>query len=59
MENLPLSVSDLLAKLDEEIPEVNPKPTDSIDRLMYQAGRRSVVLYLKSLQHNSLDQFEE
>jgi hypothetical protein len=53
MEQLPLTIDVLIDELDAEIPEVNPNPKSNIQDLMFQAGRRSVVLYLKQLREQS------
>lgn len=53
MERLPITVDMLIEQLDSEIPEVNPTPKSRLEDLMFHAGRRSVVLYLKQLQADS------
>jgi len=53
MEYLPVTIDTLIDELDAEIPEVNPNPQSKLEDLMYQAGRRSVVLYLKQLREDS------
>lgn len=53
MEYLPVTIDMLIEELDKEIPEVNPTPKTKLEELMFQAGRRSVVLYLKQLQEDS------
>ena len=38
----------LLAKLQENFPPVTPTPNDSIAKIMYQSGQRSVVEFILS-----------
>lgn len=59
MEYLPASIDSLIDQLDAEIPEVNPRPSLSIEDVMFQAGRRSVVLYLKQLRDDSRNQGDD
>jgi hypothetical protein len=39
----------ILADLEAVFPQRTPTPDDSFQRLMYQAGQRSVIDYLYSL----------
>ena len=39
-------INKIIADLEEVFPPANPKPTDTIAKVMYQAGQRSVVEYL-------------
>lgn len=43
MQKLPNNVDALLKALDEEVPHPDPRPGQSIERIMYDAGRRSLV----------------
>ena len=45
-------VERLIADLGSVFPPINPQPTESIETIMYRAGQRSVVEYLKSLTEN-------
>lgn len=51
---LPDTVEELLRLLDEIIPEPSPRPSDSREKIMFDAGRRSVVLQLKELRANKV-----
>ena len=33
----------MLSKLDEAFPPVNPNPEDTMEKIMYRSGQRSVV----------------
>ena len=37
----------VLAELEENFPQVNPHPKEDIGSIMYKAGQRSVVEYIK------------
>lgn len=54
MANLPLTANELIEFLDELIPEPAPRPEQSHQALLYDAGRRSVVLQLKAMQEGSV-----
>lgn len=43
----PNTVDDLIRALDGLFAEVTPQPGDDPDKIFYDAGRRSVVRYLK------------
>lgn len=43
MRAFPLTVPELLDALEELHPEPTPRPGDASDKLMFDAGRRSVV----------------
>lgn len=51
---LPATVTELLKFLDELIPEPAIRPTDNPARIMFEAGRRSVVLQLRELREGSV-----
>jgi hypothetical protein len=40
----------LIAQLNENFPPVTPTPSDSIAKIMYQSGQRSVVEFILSLE---------
>ena len=46
LETFGLTVKQVLVEMDENFPPVNPKPQDDIEKIMYQAGQRSVVEWL-------------
>ena len=43
LETTGMSANVMLAKLDETFPPVNPNPEDSMEKIMYRSGQRSVV----------------
>ena len=45
-------INELLEQLDELYPLYNPSPTDSLAKIMYLAGQRSVVEYIYSLKQD-------
>jgi hypothetical protein len=45
--DLRLSAEALLFELEDRFPLTNPSPDVSYDRLMYRAGQRSVVEFIK------------
>tara|TARA_B000000532_G_C18553858_1_gene271161 strand:- start:92 stop:271 length:180 start_codon:yes stop_codon:yes gene_type:complete len=45
----------VLSEMDERFPVVNPSPDDSIEKIMYRSGQRSVVEWLQ----NRLDNDDE
>ncbi len=45
----------VLSEMDERFPVVNPFPDDSIEKIMYRSGQRSVVEWLQ----NRLDNDDE
>jgi hypothetical protein len=46
--NLGLTVERLLEELEDLYPNFTPQPDNSIEHIMYRAGQRSVVDYIKS-----------
>ena len=38
----------VLSEMDERFPVVNPSPDDSIEKIMYRSGQRSVVEWLQN-----------
>jgi hypothetical protein len=38
-----LQLSSLIAELDENFPPTNPTPEDTMEKIMYRSGQRSVV----------------
>ena len=51
---LPVTVEELLLFLEELVPEPAIRPTDSPAQIMFEAGRRSVVLQLRELREGSV-----
>ncbi|AET72545.1 gp35 [Synechococcus phage S-CBP42] len=43
----------LLEELESAFPQYQPTPTDDIRKIMYQAGQRSVVEYIKDKQEKN------
>ena len=39
----------LLQELDTNFPPVNPQPTNQLSEIMYRAGQRSIIEYIKQL----------
>lgn len=52
--DLPHTVEELLQLLDELIPEPTPRPTDTREQIMFDAGRRSVVLQLYEMREGAV-----
>jgi len=38
----------LLQQLDETFPPTNPNPEDTMEKIMYRSGQRSVVEWIKA-----------
>ena len=36
----------LIQQLDDQFPIMNPSPTDTIEKIMYRSGQRSVVEWI-------------
>ena len=47
-----LQTNALIAQLEENFPPVTPTPNDSIAKIMYQSGQRSVVEFILSQMEN-------
>ena len=47
-----MELSSMLSQLDATFPPVNPTPTDDHSLIMYRAGQRSVVEWIKSQTEN-------
>ena len=41
-----MTANAMLAKLDETFPPTNPTPEDSMEKIMYRSGQRSVVEWI-------------
>lgn len=50
----PNTVEELLQLLDDLIPEPSPKPSDTHEQMLWDAGRRSVVLQLRELRKGAV-----
>lgn len=49
----PNTVDDLIAELDRRFPETVPEPGNDHSEIMFAAGRRSVVTFLKRWRENA------
>lgn len=38
-----MTANAMLSKLEESFPPINPTPADSMEKVMYRSGQRSVV----------------
>jgi len=47
LETQGLQQGQILAQLDETFPPVTPNPEMTIEQIMYRAGQRSVIEYIK------------
>ena len=47
-----MTATAMLAKLEETFPPTNPTPEDTMEKIMYRSGQRSVVEWIK----NQLDE---
>ena len=47
LETLGLQSSQIIQQLDETFPPVNPSPHDDIKMIMYKAGQRHVIEWIK------------
>lgn len=47
LETLGFQAKTLVVELDDTFPPLNPNPTDSIEQIMFRAGQRSVVDWIK------------
>lgn len=50
MEVFPYTIDELIDALDAQFPPRNPKPSQDHPQIMYAAGQRSVVEYLRAIQ---------
>jgi hypothetical protein len=41
-----MTANAMLNKLEETFPEVNPNPEDTMQKIMYRSGQRSVVEWI-------------
>ena len=41
-----MTANAMLAKLEESFPPINPTPEDSMEKIMYRSGQRSVVEWI-------------
>lgn len=46
LETFGMEARALINQLEEQYPVMNPSPDDSIEKIMYRAGQRSVVEWL-------------
>ena len=47
LETLGFQAKTLVVQLDDTFPPLNPNPTDTIEQIMFRAGQRSVVDWIK------------
>ena len=47
LEVLGMNSRGLVAALEESFPPTNPTPEDSMEKIMYRSGQRSVVEWIK------------
>ena len=47
MPNFGLTFEQLLAELEDVFPPVNPSPDTALNQIMYRAGQRSVLEWIK------------
>jgi hypothetical protein len=53
LETTGIAANAMVSQLQEVFPPVNPKPNDSMEKIMYQSGQRSVVEWiLKYMEEN-------
>ncbi len=52
LETYGLQATAILKEMDENFPPVQPTPYDNIEKIMYQAGQRSVVEWYKQQMEN-------
>jgi hypothetical protein len=52
LETYGLQATAILKEMDENFPPVQPTPHDNIEKIMYQAGQRSVVEWYKQQMEN-------
>jgi hypothetical protein len=48
LETSGLQLNAILSKLEENFPPTNPTPDDSIEKIMYRSGQRSVVEWINN-----------
>lgn len=46
LETLGMQSRGLINQLEESFPPINPTPEDSMEKIMYRSGQRSVVEYI-------------
>ncbi len=48
-----MTANAMIAQLDENFPPVNPNPEDTMEKIMYRSGQRSVVEWvIKYMEEN-------
>ena len=53
LEILGMNSRGLIYALEESFPPTNPTPDDSMEKIMYRSGQRSVVVWvIKSMEEN-------
>jgi predicted nucleotide-binding protein (sugar kinase/HSP70/actin superfamily) len=46
LETTGIQANAMVSQLQEVFPPINPKPNDSMEKIMYQSGQRSVVEWI-------------
>tara|TARA_R100001443_G_scaffold12560_1_gene22264 strand:- start:4012 stop:4158 length:147 start_codon:yes stop_codon:yes gene_type:complete len=47
-----MTANAMLAQLEETFPPINPSPEDSMEKIMYRSGQRSVVEWVIQYMEN-------
>ena len=53
LETVGMQARGLVAQLEENYPPVTPSPEDSIEKIMYRSGQRSVVEWIIQYMENN------
>ena len=53
LETVGMQARGLAAQLEENYPPLNPSPEDSIEKIMYRSGQRSVVEWIIQYMENN------
>tara|TARA_R100000084_G_scaffold86223_1_gene40902 strand:+ start:237 stop:401 length:165 start_codon:yes stop_codon:yes gene_type:complete len=53
LETVGMQARGLVAQLEENYPPLNPSPEDSIEKIMYRSGQRSVVEWIIQYMENN------
>ncbi|MCZ4108578.1 hypothetical protein O3U67_10840 [Brevundimonas diminuta] len=58
-DTFPINIPDLLDWLDRACPELAPTPTDTLEKVMFEAGRRDMVRFIRREFERSLQRPQE
>lgn len=47
-EDMPATIRDFIAFLEERFPETKPRPGQTVEEIMFTAGQRSVALQMRA-----------